>query len=98
MTVITNVRHYATKPHDVDAVRWLGTAIEATPVINWVLAHGGTARYHDPSEPGGERIAVDTYHGTVSAIPGDFIVKDQWDQFDVADPSSFLAIYTEVQR
>lgn len=33
------------KPVVIDAVLWSGTAAAATPVIDWVLSNGGTARY-----------------------------------------------------
>lgn len=42
---------YRKKPVLVEAVRWDGTAESASPIIDWILAGGGTARYHDPLPP-----------------------------------------------
>jgi hypothetical protein len=38
---------YRKKPVEIDAMRWDGTAAGATPIIDWILSNGGTARYHD---------------------------------------------------
>lgn len=101
MTVIVNIGTYRTKPHEVQAVKWEGSALEAAPVINWVLAHGGDANYVGGNRPIGEGIALrnDRSDGSVHrgfARPGDYIVKDEHDQFDVAAPASFEAHYQKV--
>jgi len=38
---------YRKKPVTIEAVQWDGTAEGATPIIDWVLACGNTARYVD---------------------------------------------------
>ena len=44
----------------------------ASGIIGWILADGGTARYHDdPAE-----VSIDVAAGTVTAVPGDWIVRD----------------------
>lgn len=35
----------------IEAAQWDGTAESATPIIEWVLGGGGTARYHDAEPP-----------------------------------------------
>lgn len=57
--------------------------VTPTQIIDWVLAHGGTARYHAADDEGndvGERIAVDTMKrgqpGTALLEPGGFIMVD----------------------
>ena len=40
------------KPVVIEAEQWDGTVTGATPIIDWVLSGGGTARYHDV--PSGE--------------------------------------------
>lgn len=35
------------EPAVIEAFQYLGTAAEATPIIDWVLGHGGTARYRE---------------------------------------------------
>lgn len=42
-----SVRRYRKKPVEIEAARWDGTAEGATPIIDWILANGGTARYND---------------------------------------------------
>lgn len=38
---------YRKKPVEIDAYQWEGGAEAATPIINWILDSGGTARYHE---------------------------------------------------
>lgn len=40
-------RKYQAHPVEVEAIRWDGTVEGATEIIDWVLAAGGTASYHD---------------------------------------------------
>lgn len=40
-------QRYRKKPIVIEAMRWDGTVEGATPIIGWVLAGGGTARYVD---------------------------------------------------
>jgi hypothetical protein len=35
------------RPVEIEARQWLGGPELATPIIDWVLAEGGTARWHD---------------------------------------------------
>lgn len=100
---MSDFHHYRTKPVQVQAMQWLvpdGQEVgNGSDIIRWVLAHGGTARYHDASEhPRGQMLHVETYHSTTKAEPGDYVVKDAWDQFDVCDEITFRARYEEVQR
>jgi uncharacterized protein YegP (UPF0339 family) len=53
------------KPVEIEAVRFTGGAVQATSIIEWVLANGGTARYHDGPVEG---IAVDTIDGGTSYV------------------------------
>ncbi len=62
---------YRKKPVVIDAILWNGTASGATAVIDFVLAGGGTARYHDEDD----KIAIDTLEGTVTASPGDWVIR-----------------------
>lgn len=39
------MKKYRKKPVVIEAAQWDGTAEGATPIINWVLEGGGTARY-----------------------------------------------------
>lgn len=41
------MKRYRKKPVTIEAVQWDGTVEGATPIINWILDGGGTARYVD---------------------------------------------------
>lgn len=60
------------KPAEVEAMHWDGYPVTATVIIDWMLANGGTARYHDDPSA----LSIDTPDGTMTAVPGDWIVKD----------------------
>lgn len=72
-------------PVEIEAMQWTGGAALATPVINWILENGGTARYHEertipaswplPEEHVPESIAIDTLEGQMNASAGDWIIK-----------------------
>jgi len=75
---------FTKKPVDIEAIRFEGGAKNATPVIDWVLRGGGTARYHEEvleTEDGetvvadAEHIAIDTLEGTMRASVGDWVVR-----------------------
>lgn len=38
---------YRTIPEEVEAFQWDGSLPQATEIIDWVLANGGTARWND---------------------------------------------------
>lgn len=42
---------YTKRPITVDAYQFTGGAVQATAIIDWVLEHGGTARYHETEPP-----------------------------------------------
>jgi hypothetical protein len=42
---------YTKRPITIDAYQFTGGPEQATAVIDWVLAHGGTARYHETEPP-----------------------------------------------
>ncbi|QMU22041.1 hypothetical protein [Gordonia rubripertincta] len=48
---MTVPKRYRKKPVEIDAMQWDGTAEGATPIINWVLANGGTATFVGVGEP-----------------------------------------------
>lgn len=56
--------------HPIHAAQWDGTVTSATQIIDWVLANGGTARFHGERD----RIAIDVPGGTVEVQPGFFVV------------------------
>lgn len=56
------------KPVVIEAMQWIGEAVHATPVIQWVLDEGGTARYSCGSPPSVE-CETPHYHVTHHYCP-----------------------------
>lgn len=100
------------RPVEVAAQRWDGTAEAATPIIDWILREGGTARYREateawesadgqqgrPAEPAA--LLIDTRDGTMAAAPGDWIIREpvptQDRRFYPCKPAIFDATYEPV--
>ena len=78
---------YRKKPVVIEAMQWDGTAAGATPIIDWVLQGGGTARYHDTC------IAIDTLEGTMLAGPGDWIIRGVQGEHYPCKPDIFDLTY-----
>lgn len=102
---------YRKKPVEVNAEWWPGGASTATPIINWILVNGGTARYHEEvsaytDDIGAglvrnvpaepEHIAINTLEGTMRALPGDYIIRGVQGEFYPCKPDIFDATYEEV--
>lgn len=52
---MTEPQKYTKKPVAIEAMQWDGTAQGATPIIDWILSSGGTARYVGVGEDHGLR-------------------------------------------
>lgn len=89
---------YRKKPVEIEAMQWNGTAAGATPIINWVLSQGGTARYDDASSEHGEHIAIDTLEGTMRAVVGDFIIRGVQGEFYPCKPDIFEQTYDAIEE
>lgn len=99
---------YRKKPIIIEAHQWDGTVEGATPIIDWILTNGGTARYHPaiPERPGCQRdlsqfavpthIAIDTLEGTMMTSPSDWIIRGVQGEFYPCKPDIFEAIYDAV--
>ena len=99
------VAKYRKRPVEVEAVQWQGTAATATPIIDWVLRGGGTARYHEPESLGdgvgdwnaNHRLAITTLEGTMWASPSDWIIRGVKGEFYPRKPDIFDATYEPVE-
>ena len=91
-------RRWRKKPVVIEAERWDGTVAGATRLIDWLLARHATARYHDATDPGeaGNRLAIDTLEGTMTAQPGDWIICGVQGEFYPCKPDVFEATYEPV--
>jgi len=91
---------YKKRPVIIDANAWLGGAEEATKIIDWALAFGGTIRYHERLSDGDkispEFLAIDTLEGTMKASPGDYIIRGVEGEFYPCKPGIFHKTYERV--
>lgn len=100
-----NARKFRKKPRVVEAMQWDGTVENATEIIDWVLAHGGTASYHDGnSDPAtGEltdsipHIAVKTLDSTARVFRWDWMMRGTVGEFYPCVPDVFLDAYEPVE-
>lgn len=89
------------KPVVIEAQQWDGTARDASHIIDWVLANGGTARYDcdancDDRGDRGHYIAIDTLEGTMRAAAVDWIIRGVQGEFYPCKPDIFAATYEAV--
>lgn len=94
------------KPVEIQAMRWDGTAVGATPIIDWILATGASATYrcadhercsqHDGDSP--HTIAISTLEGTMAASIGDWIVRGVKGEFYPCKPDIFAATHEPTER
>jgi hypothetical protein len=92
---------YRAKPMHIQTMRWTGDNTDR--VIDWLLSYGRPATWHDAidlhTEPDGrcprrsEHIIVETEHGTVYAMVGDWIVITERGERIVFGPDAFAAVY-----
>jgi hypothetical protein len=77
------VQRFRKRPIEIEAMHWDGTAVGATPIIDWVLSGGGTASYSEAHQRvHGEvvedfpaTLRIETLEGTMRALPGDYIIR-----------------------
>ncbi len=86
------------KPVVIEAMIWGGTAQGATPIIDWVLSSGGSARYDDDYEPMGEVIIIDTLEGVIYATPGDVVIRGVQGEFYPCKRDIFDETYEVVEE
>jgi hypothetical protein len=83
------------KPVEIQAVQWTGD--NTSDVIDWVLHTGSrSARWHEPTDPHGEHLAIDTLEGTMRAAVGDWIVRGVKGEHYPCKPDIFEATYEPV--
>lgn len=86
------------KPVVIEAMQWDGTTAKATRVIDWVLANGGTARFHaEYTDNGGASlpayVSIDTLEGSMAAVAGDWVIRGVKGEFYPCKPDIFSATY-----
>lgn len=101
------MQRYRAKPVEVEAVQWDGTAVGATPIIDWVLDSGGNATYACTGDPetgafnclGKESnhvIAIKTIDGnTANVQAGWWVLRGTQGEFYPCRDDAFGAKYEE---
>lgn len=99
------IKTFRKKPVVIAATQWDGTTDGATPIIDWILTNGGTARYacsdpnrcaeHDGDTP--HRIEIDTLEGAIGASVGDWIIRGVQGEFYPCKPAIFASTYEPVE-
>lgn len=85
---------YRKNPVAIEARQWEGGATNATPIIDWVLSHGGTARYHEEDDAHFEHLQIETLEGVMRTSPGDYVIRGVQDEFYPCKPDIFADTYT----
>ena len=99
-----STQQYRKRPAIIETMRYDGTPASATPIINWIIANGGTARYVEAQPDSGpckpampHHIAIDTLEGTMRADAGDFVIRGVQGEFYPCKPDIFEATYELVE-
>lgn len=90
------VHTYQKLPVDIHATVWPGGAENATPVIDWILQNGGTARYHEADATHHDAIMIDTLEGSMFTNPGDVVIQGVSGEFYPCKPDIFKLTYRMV--
>jgi hypothetical protein len=80
---------YRKKPVEIEAAQFDGSVESSNRILGWIGSHDGTA-VRRTSEP---RMLIDTLEGTMSANPGDFIIRGVQGEFYPCKPDIFAATY-----
>lgn len=95
-------QRFRKKPVEIEAMQWDGTAEGANPIIEWVLASGGSATYWGPGErdleaPNAAYLIVETLEGEMLGSPGDFIIRGVAGEFYPVKDTIFQETYEAVE-
>lgn len=84
---------YDTKPLQVEARQWDGTAAAANALVAWVQA-GGMLAYYDTSQfPDALYVVINTLNGPLYASPQDWLVCGVNGEFSIYKPDVFAASF-----
>lgn len=92
------VRFFRKKPVIIRAMQFKGSTESATGILDWVLANGGNATYHDIDDPG-EHVSwvrIDTLEGPMKVRPGDWVIQGIKGEFYPHAGHFFKEAYEEV--
>lgn len=87
---------FTTKPIQVEARQWDGSAAGANALVAWVK-DGGMLAYYDTSQfPDALYVVVNTLNGPLCASPQDWLVCGASGEFSVYKPDVFTASFDPV--
>lgn len=93
-------RKYRKLPVEVEAMQFDGTPESATAIINWVLSHGGRARWVCVDSPcfgdAPHVLQIDTLEGTMTATAMSHVIRGVKDEFYPCQPDIFNTTYEVV--
>lgn len=86
---------YRSKPVEIEATRWDGSADEAIAIIDWMDEYDAEG-WVEPVRDGGFTMSIGTLEGVMTASPGDFIIKGLRNEFYPCKPDVFEQKYEAV--
>lgn len=90
---VTEPTQYRKKPVVITAMQWDGTAEGALPIIDWILAGGGTVSYSEDLAHGWPAFSILTLEGGMQVGPGDYVIRGVQGEFYPCKPGIFAATY-----
>ena len=97
---MSSPKRFRKKPVEIEAMQFDGAPSTATPIIDWALANDVTIGYHCPDGDACRRdshvLLVSTLEGSMSALPGDWIIRGVQGEFYPCKPDIFAATYEPV--
>lgn len=90
------IKQYRKKPVVIEAIIWDGTDERWDEIATWLGSGFGVKATATNSANGERRIYIETLEGTMSASPGDYIIKGVKDEFYPCKPDIFEATYESV--
>lgn len=88
-------RRFRKKPVEVEAVKFLGSSTDMAAIKVWM--DGGEYHYQSVATCDLRTLEIDTLEGTMTAQPGDWIIRGVKGEFYPCKPDIFEATYVPVE-
>lgn len=87
-------------PVEIEAMQFDGTPSTAMSIIDWALVNNAVIRCHCPDDEACRRdshvLLVSTPEGSMTALPGDWIIRGVAGEFYPCKPDIFATTYEAV--
>ncbi|WP_343466493.1 hypothetical protein AAI421_18325 [Rhodococcus aetherivorans] len=101
-------KRYRKKPVEIEAMRFIGDAVETFAVYQWIESHIGSVHppcddlERDPEpgvtiDPADGALVIRTLEGDMKAEYGDYVIRGLAGEFYPCKPDIFAATYDEVR-